>query len=281
MSDLDNLQLDKWQGSLEPERSATGWRIAIVIAVLVAVGIAGYFLLWRRSQRPPDDVRAQTDQAVAPSPAAKPVAEEGKNIDLPPLEQTDPVVRQLVSELSSNPKVAAWLTTDQLVRNFTVVVFNVANGRTPAKHLSRIKPAEKFSALERGVDISIDPRSYQRYNAYADAFNGLDARGAAQLYATLKPRVQDAYRELGYPDGNFDPVLERAIVELLKTPVVEGNVALSSKSVSYEFADSRIQSLSSVQRQFLRMGPRNVKLVQAKLREIAPLIGISPDSLPR
>ena len=57
-------------------------------------------------------------------------------------------------------------------------------------------------------------------------------------------------------------------------------MALASKSVAYEFADPRLQSLSSAQRQFLRMGPRNVRLIQAKLREIAPLMGIPAESLP-
>ena len=95
-----------------------------------------------------------------------------------------------------------------------------------------------------------------------------------RLYATLKPRIQDAYRELGHPDGNVDPAVERALVDLLKTPVIDGDVALASRTVAYEFADPRLQSLSSAQRQFLRMGPRNVRLVQAKLREIAPHIGI-------
>ena len=69
------------------------------------------------------------------------------------------------------------------------------------------------------------------------------------------PGSVDGYRELGHPDGNFDQTLERAIIELLKTPVVDGDVALASKSVAYEFADPRLQSLSSAQRQFLRMGP--------------------------
>jgi hypothetical protein len=68
---------------------------------------------------------------------------------------------------------------------------------------------------------------------------------------------------------------------VLKTPVVEGPVSLNSKTVAYEFADPRLQSLSAVQRQFLRMGPRNVKLIQAKLREIAPFLGIPVDALPR
>ena len=90
----------------------------------------------------------------------------------------------------------------------------------------------------------------------------------------------DGYRELGHPDGNVDQAFERAVIELLKTPVIEGDVALASKSVAYEFADPRLQSLSSAQRQFLRMGSRNVRLIQAKLREIAPLVGIPVESLP-
>ena len=68
----------------------------------------------------------------------------------------------------------------------------------------------------------IDPRSYRRYDAYADAVGALDARGTARLYATLKPRIQDAYRELGETGTDFDRTFERAIRELLKTPVIDG-----------------------------------------------------------
>jgi hypothetical protein len=94
----------------------------------------------------------------------------------------------------------------------------------------------------------------------------------------LKPRIQDAYRELGYPDGDFDRAMERALVELLNTPDIDGDVMLTPKSVSWEFAEPKLQSLSGAQRQFLRMGPRNMRIVKGKLREIAPLLGIA---LPR
>ena len=50
---------------------------------------------------------------------------------------------------------------------------------------------------------------------------------------------------------------------------------LLPKSTVYEYADPKLQSLSAAQRQFLRMGPRNVRLVQGKLREIAPHLGIT------
>jgi hypothetical protein len=51
--------------------------------------------------------------------------------------------------------------------------------------------------------------------------------------------------------------------------------------VAYEFDDPKLQSLSSAQRQFLRMGPRNMRIIKAKLREMAPFLGIAPESLPR
>jgi hypothetical protein len=278
MPNFDDFKLDKWETSFQPERSRFGWRVVAIVVVLLGLGAAGYFLLWRRAEPKPTDVRVHTDQAV-PAPAAAPVAEVAPS-DLPPLEQTDSVVRDLVGKLSSHPTIAAWLTTDQLIRNFTVAVVNTSNGRTPSKQMSRVRPPESFQVVQRGSDIWIDPRSYRRYDRYADAISGLDANGAAQLYARLKPRIQDAYRELGYPDGNVDAALQRAIVEILATPVVEGNVRLVSKSVAYEFADPKLQSLSSAQRQLLRMGPRNVRLIQAKLREIAPLIGVDTQPKP-
>jgi hypothetical protein len=280
MTDFNDLKLDKWQGSLEPQPNPRRWLPLILAIVLLALAGGGYFF-WRRSRPAPAEVRTATEQAVSPAPTERPLPVAGETIDLPPLDQTDVIVRELVAGLSSHPTVAAWLTTNQLLRNFTVVVDNISTGRTPSGHLGKLRPAGSFQIREDRGGLWIDPRSYRRYDTFADAVSGLDAHGAARLYATLKPRIQDGYRELGHPDGNFDPALERAIVELLKTPVVEGDVALASKTVAYEFADPRLQSLSAAQRQFLRMGPRNMRLIQAKLREIAPLLGIPPESLPK
>ena len=282
MTDLNELKLDKWQGSFEPEPRRKGRIIAIAaVVLLLAIGAGFYFLVWRKTPPAPVEVRTATEQAVAPTAPSRPLPEAGEVIDLPAIDQTDAIVRELVARLSTHPTVAAWLTTDKLIRNFTVVVENISTGRSPSGQLGKVRPTGSFQVHEDRSGLRIDPRSYSRYDKYADAVAGLDARGAARLYATLKPRIEDGYRDLGHPDGNIDQALERAIVELLKTPVVEGDVALSSKSVAYEFADPKLQSLSSAQRQFLRMGPRNVRLIQAKLREIAPFLGIPAESLPR
>jgi hypothetical protein len=280
MTDLNDLKLDKWQGSLEPEPRRRGWPIAVAVAVILALGVAGYYYYYgRRPPQPAPEARAATEQAVAPPAPSTPLPEAGETIDLPPLDQTDALVRELVARLSTHPTIAAWLTTDQLLRNFTVALEHVSTGKTPSAQLGKLRPVGPFLVREDRGSLWIDPRSYRRYDRYADAVSALDARGTARLYATLKPRIADAYRELGHPDGNVDVVVERALAELLKTPVLEGDVALASKSVAYEFADPRLQSLSSAQRQLLRMGPRNVRIIQAKLREIAPFLGISVESL--
>jgi hypothetical protein len=273
MADLADLELDKPSGA--PERGRRAYRLRLVLAALLLVALVAtaWILLWRRPAGSGSDVRLQTERQVV-QPSTGPQAEPGMDIELPPLAESDAVVRQLVGQLSSHPRVAAWLTTDQLIRNFTVVTVNIASGRTPARQLSRVRPTGEFVVQERDGTVTIDPRSYRRYDEYADAVAALDAPGTARLYATLKPRIEEAYAELGLGEGTFDQALERAFIELLNTPVIEEPVQLSSKSVSYEFADERLQSLSSAQRQFLRMGPRNVPIVQAKLRELAPLLGM-------
>ena len=276
MPDLGDLDLDR---TLEPETTRqrpAAWRIVLFVALVAVVG----YLVWRLvapGDGAREDVRVATDQQIATPPkppAAQAVA--GDDIVLPALPETDPVVRQLVGQLSAHPKIAAWLATDQLIRNFAVIVVNIGDGRSPSQQLRAVRPTGEFIAAQTGTSARIDPRSYRRYDEYADAIGALDAQGTARLYVTLKPRLEDAYRELGYPDGNFDRAMQKAVRELLNTPVVEGDVALVGRSVSWDFADPRLQSLTAAQRQFLRMGPRNMRIVQAKLREIAPLAGLTP-----
>jgi len=279
MPELGDLRLDK-SADVEPSLGTSdrrGLRIMLFGVVAVVLAVAGYLVLRRAPPAQPSGnaahpARVTSDVVLAP--------ERGEDIPLPPLDETDALVRDLVGRLSSHPKVAAWLATDRLIRNFAVVTVNIADGQTPVKHLRPLAPASPFQASTDAANAVILPASYIRYDAYADAVASLDAKGTARLYATLKPRIQEAYQELGYPTGTVDEALKRAIVELLKTPVVEGRVPLKRSSVSYTFADQRLESLSAAQKQLLRMGPRNVRIVQDKLREIAPFLGVDPATLP-
>jgi hypothetical protein len=96
----------------------------------------------------------------------------------------------------------------------------------------------------------------------------------------MRPRLDEAYRELGYPDGRFDAAVERALARLLSTPSIEGDAEVTPSPVLYKYADDRVERLTPAQKQLLRMGPRNAKLVQDKLREVAVALGIPNASLP-
>src|SRR6266851_1116937 len=192
---------------------------------------------------------------------------------------SDRVVRTLVQALSESPAVMAWLPTNGLIRNFTVVVSNIAEGATPAKQLKPLRPSSRFRIAERDGNAYVDPRSYERYVMIADAIGSIDPAGAARLYATLKPRIEEAHRDLGSLNQSFDRTLERAILALLDTPIVDGPVRLKPKGIGYAYADERLESLSAAQKQLLRMGPRNMRIIKARLREIALALGMRPTQL--
>jgi Protein of unknown function (DUF3014) len=279
VGELRDLEFDRPDPIEPPPPPSRGMGPLLLLALLVIAVVGGYVWYMRRGTPAPaaSDVR-RAEETREPR---TPLGGEGEAIDVPPLDESDGVVRELVQRLSSHPTVLAWLATDGLVRNFTVSVQNIAAGRTPARHQARLRPETGFSVNEQDGRFAIDPASYRRYDALADAVASLDAVGAAKLYATLKPRIEEAYNDLGFPDTSFDEPLERAIVALLQVPVVEGEPAVVPKGVGYAYADSRLEGLTAAQKQLLRMGPRNVRQVQAKLREIARALGIPEERLPR
>ena len=279
MTEFDDLDLDKPDAGSDFHEGKRGIRLAALGAAVLVTAAALIYIATTRWAKPRESPVTKAEPAPAAEATVPPVA--GERITLPPLAETDPIVRELVRRLSSHPKVAAWLATRRLIANFTVVTINISEGRTPRVHLRPLVPQARFRTKQSRGALVVDAQSYERYNDYADAVAALDAEGTARLYATLKPRIRDAYRELGQPDGDFDPVLERAIVELLRTPVVDGDIELRAKTISYELADPQLESLLAAQKQLLRMGPRNVRLVQAKLRAIAASLGIPASRLPR
>ena len=251
--------------------------IFLVVLFLIGVAVIGYVLLGRRR---PVTAPAATTAVEAPAvPAAPKVGGplvEAEKIPLPPLPATDALVRELVVKLTAHPKALAWLATDGLIANFTVATLNIAEGKTPAVHWRTLAPQGRFSIVTAPGGVVLDSKSYRRYDEYAAAISGLDPAGTARLYLTLKPRIVDAYRELGFPEGDFDPVLQRAIGMLLATPIIDGDIQLREKVLTYEFVDPEIESLPAVEKQLLRMGPENVRRVQAKLRQIVTQLGLQP-----
>jgi len=243
---------------------------AVIVVALIALGVIGYLTFGRRTTP-----TAAPRQTAAAAPTLPKAVEDVERIDLPPLDNSDALVRQRIGLLSSNRLVSAWLATKGLVRNFTVVVENMSHGVNPSRHLSVLKPAGQFRVMTRGANVVIDPRTYDRFTPIADAAASIDAAGAGRLYRSFKPLLQMAYDELGNQES-IDRGVERAIGGLLQVPAVDGDIRVeqTGEGIGYEYVDPRFGGLNAAQKQLLRMGPKNIRVIQQQLRGFASAAAI-------
>src|SRR5262245_31270351 len=122
MDDLPDYELrrtltDRPDEDLPRSRPVGLW-IAIG-AVAIAVGAAAsYAFLWRPRPAPAVSRTAARPATAEPLPA---LGGKGDAIAVPPLDESDSVVRTLVQALSESPAIMTWLPTTGLIRNFTVV----------------------------------------------------------------------------------------------------------------------------------------------------------------
>jgi len=254
-------------------------RALAILLILIVAGAVYYFLIYKKADR--DKGRLEAPSAAVqdkelPFPAASDASRPPVELD-----RSDDLVRQLAKEISSHPRIAQWLQSKDLIRRFVAAVDNIANGLSPRAHIDFFEPPGEFVVAKRGSSYIADPNGYSRYHTVVDVFVSLDITQCVSLFRALKPLCQEAYRDLGYPDQDFEQTFLRAIVELLEAPVVEGDIVLEKAVINSVMLDPELESLSDAQKHLLRMGPENVGAIQAKMREIAINLGFAESSLPK
>lgn len=207
-----------------------------------------------------------------PQPVTEPqeAAPETPIFVLPLLDDSDQLIRDGVVSLTRHEGINAWLAPVQLIRKFVAFVDNVAHGQVAKEPVRALAPEGPFLVRKLDDDLyELDPASYDRYDLFTEIIISVDARRAAEFYHLLRPLMQKAYVELGYGDRRFDDVVFQAIGRLLETPILEGPIQLIRPVVMYKFADEKLEALSAAQKQLIRMGPRNTRLLRAKISEVA------------
>ena len=79
-------------------------------------------------------------------------------------------------------------------------------------------------------------------------------RALVTLYVRHYPLFQQAYREIGYPNGHFNDRLVEAIDLMLATPEAPASLKLVQPKIFYEFADRDLEQLPAGQKLMLRIG---------------------------
>jgi len=255
-------------------------RAAVVILIVVVLGFSAYYYFFSGRGKADAGGTASTldEKTASGSPEVKEaVMAESLNATL---DLSDAAVRTLAAEVSRDAVLAKWLQSPDLLRRCAAAVDNIANGQSPRAQFDFFTPSGPFKTVIRNGKTYLDPSSFARYNSAADVFDTLSPQGVARAYAVCRNLLQQAYRELGYPTGDFHQTLLRAIVEILRTPVVEDPIPVEKNITTYVIKDPVLEDLDAVQKHLLRMGPENLQLIQVKLREIALAVGFSEAQLP-
>jgi hypothetical protein len=272
----------------------------IIGAILVVVAAAAYYYF--EVYQPADSEELISAETIVVEPAKEPEQRpetpepppmteavyqpvtpvEAEEEPLPMLVESDPVVLESLGGLLGMPAVTEYIVSDNVISRM-VATIDMLGGRQVSSVVQAVQgPAGGFVVTvnddsesvitnEEGDPIPqylIDPSNYARYTPYVEALEAVDTAELIANYRSLYPLFQEAYRQMGYADANFDARLAVIIDEMLATPDVTGRVNLVKPEAVFLFADPGLESLSAGQKILVRMGSENANRVKSKLAEI-------------
>jgi hypothetical protein len=276
------------------------WLIALLLIVLAAAAYY-YVMVYESSveETPPPPIPTAAIERPVPEPEPEPEpvpvepAEEvievepgpeivDETIALPPLAESDDLVFESISGLAGEASVMRFFVSDNVVSRFVASVDALTSRQVPGQIMVVRDLEGKFVATaNEQPDIVIrnsegdpipqfvlNPANYKRYDPQVEMFEALDTQELITLYRDFAPLSQQAYVELGYPDGDFKARLIEVIDSLLSTPEISEPPRLIKPEAFYLFANPDLEALPAGQKALLRMGPMNAQRVKAKLREI-------------
>jgi len=267
--------------------------LALVAAVLLAVNF------WPPSEPPAPDPELKPLQPlpipeepsqppvpvpdvgeVAPVVEAAPAVEEPPEAQaveppaLPPLDESDAFVRAQTSPVCLP---LAWMAADNLVRRAAVLIENASRGELPPRRGGLLPPLDAFPVRQEGERFFMDESGYPRFDPYLDQLEAIDPERLAGCIRLLDPLLDQALNELGHSDGpqaGITAVIDRILA--VPEPIEGGDVELVQPKVLFLYADPRLESLSSLQKQVLRMGPENTRRLKAYVTRLRPLLADRP-----
>tara|TARA_R110002167_G_scaffold89012_6_gene240068 strand:- start:4763 stop:5617 length:855 start_codon:yes stop_codon:yes gene_type:complete len=210
--------------------------------------------------------RPAPEPVVVNEPVVPEVVEE--IIDLPVLNESDAFLTERIQGLETGTRLLSLIVSDDVIRKFVVFVDNVADGNLPQLEYPVRRPSQAMAVRELDENLyEMQTVSYQRYTPMVDGLAAVNPERIIPIYRMMKPLFQEAYRELGYGNRNFDDTVVRAIDTVLNARTAEGPFQLIKPKVMYIYADSEIESLNPVEKQLLRLGPQNAEKLKLSLRQ--------------
>lgn len=199
-----------------------------------------------------------------------------EKIMLPALEQSDDIFRRELSLVSTN--LSNWFGVTGAIKKYMIIINDLSQNQILFKHRIFLKTPGKIVVGEDKQGLYLSEDSYQRYNILVNAIMAIDAEKGLQLYLAFKPLFEQVYKEFAYPSNyQLQDLFLKAAANVIEAPVINGRIALVQHSVRYKYADKKLEALSDVDKQMIRMGPENTKKIQDKLRELVQVLVAKPE----
>ncbi len=207
---------------------------------------------------PPEEELPPATAADLPNPARNP---------LPALNASDEAMREALNRLFGSENLQVWIL-DHFAERFVLLVDSLPR-RSLAIHRLPVQSAGGSFVIQGDEQNAfLSDKNYSRYAPFITLAQGVDAKKLVGVYRRHYPLFQEAYKDLGYPNGYFNDRFVEVIDHLLAAPEVEEPIRLERLAARYRFADSELESLSAGQKILVRMGGQNSVLLKEKLREI-------------
>jgi len=251
------------------------WLIALLGAAAAA---ALAWFLWDDIKPPPEPVPVEQTAPIVDSAPAEPLHPveplsvtpgEGELVELPPLAESDSYFALALIDLFG-PDLEPLLADEALIDKTVATLDNLTRGRVAEKirPLGRLPGNFVVSAAGENGPFYLSPDNYVRYDTLVNMLAGADLDELVATYRRFYPLLQEAFAQLGYPDGYFNDRVVAVIDHLLATPEPGEPVRLVQPHVLYEFADPELEALSGGQKLLIRMGPDHISRVKAVLSEV-------------
>ena len=254
-----------------------------VAALVVVIAAGGWYYLRHRNTAPP-----------TPAPAAAPVVARAASDEIaiqhplpttagadvsgpvPSLADSDAAFRDALTRITGADAVSGYVRPDAIIRNLVVTIDNLPRQKVAVEKRPIKATTGSFLADGDELHATLDRRNFDRYKPPVAVVSSLDMAKVAQIYTHFYPLFQEAYQNLGYPNGYFNDRLVQVIDVLLATPQVSGPIELVQPNVMYTFADPALEARPAGQKLLIRMGPENAAAIKSKLMELRALITAAP-----
>jgi hypothetical protein len=269
---------------------AVGPTLAAFAALALVIGALAAYFFWSRGGQTPQQ-ETPRPATSNPSPQAPPeaaikhpveqisaVTAEHSGLTLAPmpeLDDSDIVARDTIEAILNGDTFLNLLVPRAIIRHIVATVDNLPR-KSVAIPILPLHPApEVFATAKDAHGLWIAHDNAGRYARYVAAAESIDSERLAQFYVRLYPLFQQAYVDLGYPNGYFNDRLIGVIDHLLDAPEPKAPVYLAQPKVLFEFADPEFEELSAGQKILVRVGIDNELRLKAKLREIRKVLAPS------